>query len=151
MASAGVRLDIPRNRKVRLAWTPDLEARFNEAVEKLGGLEEATPAQIKEEMKTNLTLGHIKSHLQKIRKDNLVVLSRNSFSEPRVGDDTSNSASAGASDRIAAPVNARRSFDMAFPEPTAAPEGRLYSSLTRSRELSAQLEVEIASFAGFNC
>lgn len=60
-------LDAPKGKRSRLAWTPALRSRFDTAVDSLGGLEEATPAKIKESMDTDLTLGQIKSRLQKLR------------------------------------------------------------------------------------
>ena len=117
-------------------WSPDLENRFNEAVEKLGGLEEATPSNIRQEMNTDLTLDHIKSHLQKIRRDNLVASRRNS-TDP---------AGSGGSRGSSANVSQRRSFDSAFPEAC----NKYYSSISRSRELSAQLENELAFLADRN-
>ena len=53
----------------RVAWTPELEERFLGAVRRLGGLESATPKNIRQEMSTDLSLGHLKSHLQKLRRE----------------------------------------------------------------------------------
>ena len=56
--------------KDRLRWTPGLSMAFEDAVGKTGGIDGTTPAAIKEEMHAfGLTVGQIKSHLQKVRRD----------------------------------------------------------------------------------
>ena len=52
----------------RLRWTPQLHRRFKEAVEHLGGATNATPKAIVAAMQVkDLTVYHVKSHLQKYR------------------------------------------------------------------------------------
>ncbi|KAG6535607.1 hypothetical protein ZIOFF_000629 [Zingiber officinale] len=54
--------------KPRLKWTPELHERFIDAVNQLGGADEATPKTIIRLMGIpGLTLYHLKSHLQKYR------------------------------------------------------------------------------------
>jgi SHAQKYF class myb-like DNA-binding protein len=56
--------------KNRLRWTPVLSMAFEAAVGKTGGIDCTTPSAIKEEMHPfDLTVGQIKSHLQKVRRD----------------------------------------------------------------------------------
>ncbi len=58
--------------KDRLRWTPVLSMAFEDAVNKTGGMDCTTPAAIKEELRPlGLTVGQIKSHLQKVRRDRL--------------------------------------------------------------------------------
>ena len=51
----------------RMSWTPDLARLFDEAVESLGGIDSVTPSSIKSAMGADLTIGNIKSRLQKLR------------------------------------------------------------------------------------
>ncbi|GAB2227488.1 hypothetical protein Droror1_Dr00009310 [Drosera rotundifolia] len=63
-ASSGVSL----SSKTRIRWTPDLHEKFVECVNRLGGSNKATPKAIQKLMNSNdLTVFHIKSHLQKYR------------------------------------------------------------------------------------
>jgi len=54
----------------RCCWTPVLHERFMASVEQLGGLEVVKPAALLKHMGVpRLSLGHVKSHLQKCRKE----------------------------------------------------------------------------------
>ena len=56
--------------KDRVRWTPSLTKAFESAVQNTGGIDYTTPAMIKDEMRVfDLTVGQIKSHLQKVRRD----------------------------------------------------------------------------------
>uniref|UniRef100_A0A0A9H211 HTH myb-type domain-containing protein n=1 Tax=Arundo donax TaxID=35708 RepID=A0A0A9H211_ARUDO len=58
-------------RKARRCWSPELHRQFVAALDQLGGLQVATPKQIKELMKVDgLTNDEVKSHLQKYRLHN---------------------------------------------------------------------------------
>ena len=56
-----------RPAKRRVTWTPVLEQEFADAVQALGGPRSATPARIRKRMRTRLSVGQIKSHLQAVR------------------------------------------------------------------------------------
>lgn len=114
-------MDAPRGKRSRLSWNPDLERRFQAAVDSLGGLEEATPARIKERMHTDLTLRHIKSHLQKTRLLNNAPAVKLHRSGSGTGSDSGSGASSGG-----------------------------HSHVDRTRELSAQLESELSGFDNFH-
>jgi SHAQKYF class myb-like DNA-binding protein len=60
-------MDAPSAPGRRMSWTPDLVRLFDEAVESLGGIDSATPTSIKHAMDADLTIGNIKSRLQKLR------------------------------------------------------------------------------------
>ncbi|XP_057449485.1 transcription factor HHO5-like isoform X2 [Lotus japonicus] len=55
-------------RKQRRCWSPELHRRFVDALQQLGGAQEATPKQIRDLMQVEgLTNDEVKSHLQKYR------------------------------------------------------------------------------------
>ncbi|XP_051121098.1 transcription factor HHO5-like [Andrographis paniculata] len=55
-------------KKQRRCWTPELHTKFVDALQLLGGPQDATPKQIRERMKVkDLTNDEVKSHLQKYR------------------------------------------------------------------------------------
>ncbi|KAL1543598.1 hypothetical protein AAHA92_20551 [Salvia divinorum] len=57
-----------RSKTPRLRWTPDLHRGFLQAVERLGGLERATPKLVLQFMNIRgLNIAHVKSHLQMYR------------------------------------------------------------------------------------
>jgi SHAQKYF class myb-like DNA-binding protein len=70
MASGGGVGKVCATGKDRLRWTPVLSMAFEDAVRKTGGIDCTTPSAIVEELRPlGLTVGQIKSHLQKVRRD----------------------------------------------------------------------------------
>ncbi|XP_073291135.1 myb family transcription factor EFM-like [Primulina huaijiensis] len=58
----------PQPKKQRRCWSPELHKQFVDALQQLGGVESATPKQIREVMNfEGLTNDEVKSHLQKYR------------------------------------------------------------------------------------
>ncbi|XP_073119881.1 transcription factor HHO6-like [Henckelia pumila] len=58
----------PFPKKQRRCWSPELHKQFVDALQQLGGIETATPKQIREAMNVKgLTNNEVKSHLQKYR------------------------------------------------------------------------------------
>ncbi|XP_075515637.1 transcription factor HHO2-like [Primulina tabacum] len=58
----------PMQKKKRRCWSPELHKQFVDALQQLGGVESATPKQVREMMNVKgLTNDEVKSHLQKYR------------------------------------------------------------------------------------
>ncbi|XP_047329778.1 probable transcription factor KAN2 isoform X2 [Impatiens glandulifera] len=67
-AAAAARFPTKRTRAPRMRWTTSLHARFLHALHLLGGHHRATPKSVLELMEVkDLTLAHVKSHLQMYR------------------------------------------------------------------------------------
>eukprot|EP01023_Acetabularia_acetabulum_P045728 TRINITY_DN4647_c2_g1_i3.p2 TRINITY_DN4647_c2_g1~~TRINITY_DN4647_c2_g1_i3.p2 ORF type:complete len:145 (-),score=10.52 TRINITY_DN4647_c2_g1_i3:157-591(-) len=64
------------SKKERMVWSQELHEKFENVVAGLGGPQNATPTMILKQMNVErLTLGHIKSHLQKYRHKQQLVKS----------------------------------------------------------------------------
>jgi len=124
----------------RLRWTNDLHNQFLDSVERLGGTDKATPSAILKHMGVDgLSLGHVKSHLQKYRTE----LKRAKAVRGKAMDDMHQMKKGARSKAAAADVAAEAAEVVA--EASGSAEAGLEQLGATQRELQRQLAARAAS------
>ncbi|XP_042467408.1 myb-related protein 1-like isoform X1 [Zingiber officinale] len=136
-ASGEPGLVLSADAKPRLKWTPELHERFIDAVNQLGGEDEATPKTIIRLMGIpGLTLYHLKSHLQKYRlSKNLQAQTSTGSMKNFFGEDN------GSATNIMAPVNKTMQINEAFRMQIEVQQ-KLHEQLGVQRHLQFQIEAQ---------